>query len=137
MRLQLALVCEDAAVNPEGRLDVHGVFNDLYAPGFPARQERMVFVLVTEWDREDEGRYRFRVDLKDPEGEACLTLDGHTDVDRRPPDHPPARTRLIMPLENVVFPQPGRYAFHVRLKGDTFSGPSLHLMESDGPAGST
>jgi hypothetical protein len=131
MQILLAVVCDDAKLNAKGKLDVHGIFNDLYAPGFPAKQERMTLVLVVEWDREDEGRYRFRVDLRDPDGESILSLDGHTDVDRRPADRPPPRTRLVMPLGEVIFPQPGAYDFRVTMKGQTFSGTSLYLVESD------
>lgn len=133
MELLLGLVCDHAQTTPEGKLDVHGIFNDLYAPGFPAKQDRMVLVLAVEWDREDEGRFQFRVDLNGPPDKPSLTVDGHTDVDPRPPDRPPARTRLVMPLEEVVFPEPGRYRFHVRMKGQTFPGPSLHVIERDEP----
>jgi hypothetical protein len=130
MQLLLALVCVDAGLNSEGKLDVHGVFNDLYAPGFPARQDQMVLVLVVEWDREDEGRFRFRVDLEDEAGKPTLSVEGYSDVDRRPVDRPPPRTRLIMPLEEVVFPRPGPYTFRIKMKGQTFTGPSLYLIES-------
>lgn len=131
MELLLGLVCDDARTTPEGKIDVRGVFNDLYAPGFPAKQERMVLVLAVEWDREDEGRYRFRVDLEGPADKPSLTVDGHSDVEPRPASRPPPRTRLIMPLEEVVFPEPGRYRFRVRMKGRTFQGPSLHLVERE------
>lgn len=131
MQLLMAVVCDDARVNPEGKLDVHGVFNDLYAPAFPAKQDRMVLVLVVEWDREDEGRYQFRVDLEGEDGKPSLSVQGHTDVDRRPVDRPPPRTRLIMPIEDATFPRPGPYRFMVRMKGETFTGPSLHLVEAD------
>lgn len=131
MQLLLAAVCNDAKPNAEGKLDLHGIFNDLYAPGFPAKQERMTLVVVVEWDREDEGRYRFRIDLRDPDGEPVLAVDGHSDVDRRPPDRPPPRTRLVMPLEEVIFPKPGAYEFRVTMKGHVFPGPSLYLVESD------
>jgi hypothetical protein len=130
MRLLVALVCDDARLNPEGKLDLHGVFNDLYAPGFPAKQDRMVLVLVVEWGREDEGRYRFRVDLEDEAGTPTLSVDGYSDVDRRPPDRPPPRTRLILPLEGVVFPHPGAYTFRIRMKGRKLTGPGLHLVEA-------
>jgi len=133
MELLLGLVCDDARATPEGKLDVQGIFNDLYAPGFPAKQDRMVLVLAVEWDREDQGRFQFRVDLKGPEGRPSLTVDGHTEVDRRPPDRPPARTRLVMPLEDVIFPRPGTYRFEVRMKGRTIPGPTLHLVEQDAP----
>jgi hypothetical protein len=131
MQLLLALVCDDAGLNPEGKLDVHGVFNDLYAPGFPAKQDRMVLVVVVEWDREDEGRYRFRVDLEDDEGKPTLSVEGYSDVDRRPADRPPPRTRLIMPLDDVIFPRPGAYTFKISLKGQNLRGPDLYLVEAE------
>lgn len=132
MNLLLGLVCDHARVSDEGKLDVDGVFHDLYAPGFPARQDHLVLVLVVEWDPEDEGRYAFRVDLMTPSGSRSLTVDGHSDVDRRP-GRPPPRTRLIMPLEDVVFPEPGRYAFDVKLKGEVHEGPVIHLVQASFP----
>jgi len=134
MQLQLALLCDDARTTSDGKLDVHGVFNDLSAPGFPAQQERMMLVLAVEWARADEGRFRFRVDLMSPDDKPVLTVEGHTDVDPRGPDRPPARTRLIMPLDEVVFPVPGRYWFKIRLKGADHVGPSLYLSTAAEPA---
>jgi hypothetical protein len=131
VELILALVCDRAVANKEGKLDVYGVFNDLFAPGFPARQERMVFVATIEWDRSDEGRFSFKVDLVDPTGRPVLTLDGHTDVDKRRADQTPARTRLIMPLKDVVFVAPGAHRFMVRVKGNELRGPTLNIMVAE------
>jgi hypothetical protein len=130
MQLLLALVCDEAGLNQEGKLDVHGVFNDLYAPGFPAKQDRMVLALVVEWDRQDQGRHRFQVDLVDEDGKPTLSVEGYSDVDPRPADRPPPRTRLVMPLEEVVFPRPGAYTFRLTMKGKKFQGPSLYLVEA-------
>ncbi|RMH13645.1 MAG: hypothetical protein D6701_12095 [Gemmatimonadetes bacterium] len=134
MKLQIALVCDDAHVDAEGKLDVHGVFHDLYAPGFPAKQDHMVLVIAVEWDRSDEGRYEFRVDLLDPEGTPTMSVQGHTDVDRRTPDRPPARTRLVLPMDDVVFLRPGEYRFAVRFKGRDLEGPTLYVMEAALPS---
>ncbi len=134
MYIQLALVCDDARMRPDGKMDVEGVFNDLAAPGFPAKQERMVLVTTIEWDRGEEGRNKFKVDLMGPDGRPSLTVDGETEVDRRPADRPPPRTRLIMPLENVVFPRAGKYTFEVRVKGKKLRGPSIFVMEVDAGA---
>jgi hypothetical protein len=128
VKLHLALVCDDARVAADGKLDIHGVFNELYAPGFPARQDRLVLVLVIEWAREDHGRFQFRVDLIAPDGKPSMTVQGHTDVDSRPADRPPPRTQLVMPLETVIFPAAGAYHFRVRAKGQDLEGPTLHLI---------
>ncbi len=134
MNLQYALLCEEAGEDPNGKLDVKGIFQDLFAPGFPAMQERMVLVLVIEWGRKDQGRYNLKAELVSPDGAVVLTVDGHSDVEPRPSGRPPARTRLIMPLEKVVFPRPGRYHLRVMVKGERFRGPSLHLLPTEGEA---
>ena len=138
MHLRFSAICEDARTTPDGKIDVHGVYHDLAAPGFPARQDRLVLVLVLEWDRTDHGRYLFKADLEDAAGKPSLTVEGETEVHRPHPDLPPARSQLIMPLEDVVFPRAGQYAFRVRVKGQTLEGPSIYLMQSpDSPEGAT
>ncbi len=131
MHVQLALVCDEARMRPDGKMDVEGVFNDLAAPGFPARQDRMVLVTTIEWDRGDEGRNQFKVELKGPDGRPSVTVEGETEVDARPSHRPPPRTRLILPLEDVVFPEAGRYSFEIRIKGKKLRGPSIFLMEAE------
>lgn len=131
MKVLHSAICDDAGQTPDGKLDLRGVFHDLYAPGFPARQDRMTLVVVIEWDREDHGRYQFKVDMVAPNDQVALTVEGHSDVADRDPDRPPPRSQLVMPLEGVVFPLAGEYRFEVRLKGHTFPGPVLYLVESE------
>lgn len=128
VNLQFALFCEEARDGASGKLDVQGILHELSAPGFPAMQERMVLVLVIEWDRKDQGRYNLKSELVSPGGQVVLTVDGHSEVDARTRDRPPARTQLVMPLEKVVFPEPGRYFLRIVAKGQRFKGPSLHLV---------
>jgi hypothetical protein len=131
MDLQYVFLCDEAADDPAGKMNVQGIFHDLLAPGFPAIQERMVLVLVIEWGRTDQGRYNLKAELVGPDGSVAVTVDGHSDVESRPADRPPARTRLIMPLEKVVFPKPGKYHLRVIVKGQRFRGPSLYLREME------
>lgn len=138
MRILTSAVCDHAAATPDGKLNLHGIFHDLYAPGFPARQDRMTLVLSLEWDRSDAGRHSFRVDVRGPDGRPTLTVEGQSEVTPRPEGRPPPRTRLVMPLEDVVFPVPGRYEFEVKVKGNVLAGPTLHLVEVEGTeSGST
>jgi len=74
-----------------------------------------------------------RQDLEDDEGNISLTVEGETEVHKPAPGQPPARSPLLMPMEGVVFPHPGQYTFRVKVKGKTFQGPGIHLMEI--PAG--
>ena len=138
MQLILSLACDEARLRPDGKLDVQGVFNELNAPGFPAAQDRMTVVFVMEWGRDVEGSVPFRADLVDEAGQKMLTIQGHTEVHAAAPSGPPATTRLIMPLERVVFPHPGRYHFVLSARGERTEGIPLHLVERpvDAAAGS-
>lgn len=129
MLLRFSAVCDHAQPTPDGKLDLHGVYHDLSAPGFPAQQDRLVLVLVLEWDRADQGRYLFKADLEDDEGNISLTVEGETEVHQPAPDQPPARSQLVMPMEGVIFPKPGQYTFRVKVKGQTLQGPGIHLVE--------
>ena len=97
----------------------------------------MTLVLSLEWDRSDRGRYTFRVDVRGPGGQPTLTVEGQSEVAPRPADRPPPRTRLVLPLEEVVFPVPGRYEFRITAKGRTLRGPVLYLIDTDDAPGVT
>ncbi len=129
MRVLLALLCEDAIARDDGSLDAHGIFHHLFAPGFPAQQDRMVLVVVLEWEDAEAGRNNFRIDLLDTSGSPVLTINGHTDVSPRREREPPPRTQLVMPLENVVFPAAGTYEFELHLGEARQKLVLLHLIE--------
>jgi hypothetical protein len=124
------LFCTDAGTGPDGKLSIHGIFNELHAPDFPARQDKMVLVGIVEWQRDLRGRIPFTVDLTDPEGLAIFSIEGHTDVESRPPSKAPAKTQLILPLKDVMFPAPGHYRVRININGSELTGPSMHLIRS-------
>ena len=122
------LFCADAQAGSDGKLDIHGVFNELYAPDFPARQDQMILVGIVEWQRDLQGRIPFAVDLVDSDGLAIFSIEGHTDVDARPASKAPAKTHFILPLNNVMFPAPGQYRVRINMNDSELAGPSMHLM---------
>lgn len=130
MILRLATVCESARERPDGRLDLTGIFNDLSAPGFPAMQERMTVVFLVEWEADESGELPLRADMIDESGRKLLTIQGHTQVEARGADRAPAQTRLIMPLDKVVFPKPGRYRFELVAGGDVADACSFFVGQA-------
>ncbi|HUF49558.1 MAG TPA: hypothetical protein VMN60_01915 [Longimicrobiales bacterium] len=137
MILRLATVCEAARERPDGRVDLIGVFNELSATGFPAVQDRMTVVFIVEWEPGESGRLPLRADMIDEQGRKLLTIQGHTEVDEQGTERAPAQTRLIMPLEKVVFPVAGRYRFELVAGGDAADACSFFVGEvpAAGPDG--
>lgn len=127
MNLVLAIACDAATVSPHGKLDVQGIYNELSAPDFPAAQERLTVVLVLEWSARDAGEQPIRADLIGPDGALVVTIQGHTEVELGPDNEIPPQTRMILPLDNVVFQQPGRHFFRVKAGADTVEALPLYV----------
>jgi hypothetical protein len=132
MELILALLCEEVRERPDGRLDFLGVFDELSAPGFPAKQDHLVAVLILEWSAAEAGQQPLRADLVTAAGEKVLSIQGHTDV-AGGGGGPAPRTRLVMPLEKVVFPVAGRYHFRIEAGGRVLDACPLTLRELPDP----
>lgn len=130
MKVLYALLCEDASMRPDGRVDLHGVFHHLFAPGFPAQQDRMTLVAVLEWSAEEAGRVNFKIDVLDPASSPVGTINGHTEVGTPRPMEPPQQTRLVMALDNVVFPVEGTYHFELSVGDRRERIALLHLIEN-------
>lgn len=130
MRILYAVVCEHAEARENGRVDVHGIFHLLYAPGFPARQERMVLAIAVEWGPAERGSIAFGIDLLDASRSPVFSIKGETEVgDPGPLDGPP-RTRLILPLPDVVFPAAGVYELELEALGVRLPLGPFHLIEA-------
>lgn len=129
MRVLYALICEEASAGQDGRLDVTGIFHQLHAPGFPAQQERLVLALALEWDRGEEGSLEFHVDLVSPEDQRLLSIDADTEIEPAAPGEAPPQTRLVIPIERIVFPEEGAYEFKLRALKEEFGLAPLHLIE--------
>ena len=122
--------CEDANTGSDGKLNVHGIYNELYAQGFPARQEHVILAGIVEWDREVQGKQSFTIDLLDPDEKSIFTIEGHSEIDSRSETRPPARTHFIFPMENLVFPVAGQYQIRIDILEKQVLGPSLYVMNS-------
>ena len=124
-----ARICGDARIAHDGRLELQGVFNELYTPAFPARQSRLVLVAMLVWDAGERGHLDFRIDLESSEGASVFTVHGHTDVTDRAQPSPPPKTQPVLPLHNVMFPSSGRYRFVFNVLGQRVLRPSLYVQQ--------
>ena len=124
-----ALICGDARLSHDGKLELSGVFNELYAPAFPATQAHIVLVAMLVWDAGEQGKLLFTIDLVGPSKKSVFTVEGSTDVPERAAGAPPPKTQLVLPLHNIMFPVAGRYRFAFQIGATRTIGPSLFLCE--------
>lgn len=128
MRVLYAVLCDEAEERPDGRIDIRGIFHQLYAPAFPAQQDRMMVVVNLEWEAAEAGRIDFRIDMMDPSESPAITISGHTDVGPRAEYDAPPQSRIIIPLEGVVFPSEGSYELELHVREERLRIAPLHLI---------
>ena len=119
--------CHRAGSDDSGQLEIRGIFDELRAPSFPARQPRMRLAGLVSWSDGERGRVPFLIELLDPGDKAVFTIQGFSEVEESPGSAAPPRTQLNLPLEDVTFPEPGRYRIRLEVEGTQVYGPSLYL----------
>lgn len=117
MRVKLALLADSANVSREGKLNLLGIFDAIFARELPTTHPHMHLVLRFEATPPDANReVAVEVLLVDPAGDAIVRLPGTMQV-------PPVPTGMtagvdhVLALANVAFEQQGDHAFHVRIDG--------------------
>ena len=73
---------------------------------------------LVSWNDGERGRVPFLIELLDPGDKAVFTIQGFSEVEESPGSAAPPRTQLNLPLEDVTFPEPGRYRIRMRRRRD-------------------
>jgi hypothetical protein len=118
VKVLYSVITEDAQLRNDGRMDMQGVFHELYSRGFPAQQDRLTLVTTIEWDASERGAIDFSVNLLDPDRAPVLTINAQTQVEDQYAIHRPARTQMAIPIDQLIFPRAGAYEFELTV-GDT------------------
>ena len=117
MRVKLALLADSANVSREGKLNLLGIFDAIFARELPTSHPHMHLVLRFEATPADAGTaLSIEVQLVAPAGDMLLRIPGTMQV----PPVPSGMTAgvdHVLALANVAFAQPGDYAFRVLIDG--------------------
>ena len=129
MELDFALIADAANVSQEGKLNILGIFDTIWAREFPVRHAAMVFVLRVKADFTDQGSHTLEVRLLDADGEQLFRAEGPIQVPGSAPGRP-VKPHVIMGLSGVSFRSPGDYSFEVMIDGQHLKSVPLYIMEA-------
>jgi len=112
MNIQVAVLC-DAATDDNGKLNLLGAFDTIYARELPARHPQCAVALRVTFYSEDEGNRQLKLNFVDADGRAIM-----------PPIEIPANVTLpgdmhfgtrnyIVNIQQMKFDQPGLYSVDV------------------------
>lgn len=129
MRPILFLVADYANITREGKLNVMGIFNDIYSFNFPGRHSSMHLVCKLGAELGEYGQTReFAVKLLDDDGNQIMDVAGQFQVPKGERGRKP-EVNIILELKDVVFPKPGSYQFVILVDKDHKGELSLYVNQ--------
>jgi hypothetical protein len=130
MTLDLALIADAATVDGSGKLNILGVFDHISVAEFPARHERLCFVMRFRAEATEAGSHGIEVVIRDPDRNEMARMSGSIDLGAvvgRESVHIPQ----LLHLDGFVFPSPGTYLVQVEIDGEIDREVDLEVSKAN------
>lgn len=131
MNIQVAVLC-DAATDDNGKLNLLGAFDTIYAQQMPAIHLQCAVALRVTFQAGDEGTRKLSLNFINADGRAILQ-DIELPVKVTLPDDAHFLTRnFIVNIRELKFDEPGLYSVDVRLDDETVASVPLLVRQMTG-----
>lgn len=118
MELLTILAADYANIAQGGKLNVMGIFRNIYATSFPARHLSMILVVKLGADiGEFDDDRSLTIKLMDQDGNELMRFSSPIKIPKPSGGQRP-EVNAILQINEIVFPQPGRYQFSVQVDKD-------------------
>jgi len=129
VRVTLALLADGANVSREGKLNILGVFDTVFARSFPTTHAQMQLVIRFEAGADESGGTRnVEVQFVTGDDRVVFRVPGAMTVQQRAFGDT-VRMEHILTLTNLQLDQPGRYRFHILVDGELAATVPLQVDE--------
>ena len=127
MNIQVAVLC-DAATEDNGKLNLLGAFDTIYAPQLPAVHPQCAVALRVTFMSGDEGTRQLRLNFVDADGRSIMPNLPPMLVEVRLPDDVHFVTRnFIVNIQQLKFAEAGLYSVDIRLDGESRANIPLQV----------
>lgn len=130
MNVRFAVLADYVNVTQQGKLNILGVFDFIYAAQFPTNLHEMQLVMRFEADISERGQQKeLQVLLIDQQGEKVLELNGRMTIgDAKPGDL--LLYNHVLTFRNIAFQNEGDYQFDIYVDGTQKSRVQLKVLTS-------
>lgn len=134
MNVVLAVIADSANISQEGKLNIMGIFDALYAETFPTIHPEMKLVVQLEADI-DEGEqvHEIEIQMMDADGRKPFVVNGQVVVGEVQPGSP-FKTHSILNIRGVQFERPGDFVFNILVDGQVKRQVPLKVLQLPVPA---
>lgn len=136
MDIEVFVLC-DAATEAQGKLNVLGAFDHIWARQAPAVHPQCTVALRLRYKRIESGAHRIRLNFVDADGRSILPpLDANTQVQIRDPDDSSV-AHLILNMQQLKFEKFGRFSIDLAIDGKHEASLPLYVSSMPPQAGSS
>ncbi len=134
MDVIFAVVADAANVSREGKLNVMGIFDRVFARQLPARFPPMQLVIRLEADYAELDReHAIRVQLSDPDDESVFDIDGTFTPRGGQPGHK-TPVNHVLQLGNLPLQRTGAHRILIWIDNDLKRELPIHVVQAPEPS---
>ena len=128
VEVTIGLVADHANVTREGKLNIFGTFDKIYAQSMPAQHPHMVLVWIFEADRAEANReHKLTIELIDEDGEKIFSVEGNMGFGSPPEGEYKVKGNQIFELNNLTFKKYGQHEFKILINGEVRKSIPIHI----------
>lgn len=125
MEILGAFFCDSANINSStGKIDIHGIYNELGSKKFPTKLNETYFAVLLEKTFFDEIPKKLEVKFIDEDGKEFYSSIYHSYKDDSKPDK-----HNFFILKNINFNYPGTYNANIFVDGVAIKSVKLRLVQ--------
>lgn len=126
MNIQVAVLC-DAATDDNGKLNLLGAFDTIFAPQLPAVHPQCAVALRVTFMSGEEGERKLKLNFVNADGKSIMpAIDIPVSV-ALPDDAHFVTRNFIVNIQGLNFPEAGLYSVDVRLDDKSHAGIPLQV----------
>ncbi len=133
MELLTILAADYANIAQGGKINVMGIFRNIYATRFPAAHPSMALIVKLGADLGEYGDERtLTIKLLTADGRELMRIESPIKIPEGKGGQRP-EVNAIFEINGMVFPEPGRYQFSVQVDRDVKGSLALDVVKLEEP----
>jgi len=129
MNVNLAVLADYANVTQEGKLNIMGTFDNIYADKFPCVHPEMKLVMQVEASISEVGHsHQIEVILMAADGARLFSVKGQVQVGEVKPGTL-FKANNILNIRGLKFDQPGEFEFKILINGEERKSVPLKVLK--------
>jgi hypothetical protein len=133
MNVTLAVLADYANISQDGKLNIMGVFDVIFAEVFPTVHPEMKLVVQYEAGAADvQATHKIEIHLMDADGRKPMVVGGQLTVGDVQPGFP-VKANSILNIRHATFERPGDFVFNILVDGEVKHQVPLKVLRLQQP----